>query len=248
MNTRPDLRASLEGLYRVFSIYPLSEYTDPCLHCHSIDDEAKLHSLPLRQLGIAELRDYAADALSVWGGVNDFKHFLPRIFELFVNSADPSLDLIDSEILFSKFRHGKWQSWPQAEQIAIKSFLHALWTEVLNDPPDTGSFMDIESWLCTIAQAEDDLSPYLSQWIEDSRSSASFALSSMLLGTGIAESSSTSRNAFWEGRDEQYVQVQNWTRTLPVIQKLKQALDTCDTPTCSSEFEAALGVLEAARQ
>jgi hypothetical protein len=70
----------------------------------------------------------------------------------------------------------------------------------------------------------------------------------MLLGTGIAESSSTSRNAFWEGRDEQYVQVQNWTRTLPVIQKLKQALDTCDTPTCSSEFEAALGVLEAARQ
>jgi hypothetical protein len=52
----------------------------------------------------------------------------------------------------------------------------------------------------------------------------------------------------WEGRDEQYVQVQNWTRTLSVIQKLKQALDTCDTPTCASEFETALGMLEAARR
>lgn len=248
MEMTPELRASVEGLYETFSMYSLPKYTDPCLHCHTVEDEAKLHSLPLRQLGVAELRDYAADALSVWGGVNDFKHFLPRIFELLVTLTDPALDLTDPEILFSKFKSGDWQSWPASEQVAVRTFLHALWAEVLNHPPEADSFTDVESWLCSIAQAEDDLSPYLTQWIEDPRSSASFALSSLLLGSGVARSNSAGRNAFWENREDQYVQVQTWTKTSEVFHKLRNARIKSDSSISASEFEAALGVIDGSRQ
>jgi len=96
MNTTPDCVHLLKALSSFFDI-PLSEYTDPCLHCHSSMTSQVAFSA-FTAVGIAELRDYAADALSVWGGVNDFKHFLPRISS-YCDSADPSLDLIDSEIL-----------------------------------------------------------------------------------------------------------------------------------------------------
>lgn len=54
-----ELADSVEGLYKAFAEYPLPAYTDPCLHCHTMDDEAKLRSKPLRELGLDELRDYA---------------------------------------------------------------------------------------------------------------------------------------------------------------------------------------------
>jgi hypothetical protein len=247
MENLPDIKEAIEGLYRAFSTYTLPTYTDPCLHCHTADDEAKLHSAPLRQLGVAELQDYAADALLDWGGVNDFKHFLPRIFELYVTLKDPGLELIDPEILFSKFRYGQWRMWPPHERDAVRTFLHALWAEVLSDPPEVGSYMDVESWLCTVAQAEDDLSPYFSQWIEDSRMSASFALSSLLLCGGVMGASSTVRNAFWENREEQYTQIRKWMMTPQVSQKLEQARVASDDPTSMDEFEAALGVIAANR-
>lgn len=243
MGNLMDLHDAIEGLYRAFSIYPLPSYTDPCLHCHSTDDEAKLHSLPLRELGTAELRDYAADALLVWGGVSDFKHFLPRIFELFVGADDPGLVLIDPEILFSKFRHGQWLTWPEGEQAAVRTFLMALWARVLCNPPEEGDFMDVESWLCTIAQAEDDLGPYLNLWIEVPSLSASFALSALLLSGGVTDSGKSNRNAFWGDREVQYEQVRTWAGSAHVVQRLQKARAEASNPKAADEFDAALGIL-----
>lgn len=242
-----DLHDAIEGLYGAFAIYPPPSYTDPCLHCHSTYDEAKLHSLPLRELGISELRDYAADALLVWGGVSDFKHFLPRIFELFVTVDDPGLALIDPEILFSKFRYGQWLTWPEGEQAAIRKFLMTLWKRVLSNSSEGGDIMDIESWLCTIAQAEDDLSPYLNLWIEDSTSSASFALSALLLSGGMTDPGRNNRNAFWGDREAQYRQVHTWANSAHVLQRLQRARAEANDPKSADEFEAALGILDPAR-
>ncbi len=121
-----------------------------------------------------------------------------------MTTADPYLDLCDPEIMFSKFKHGQWRTWPQSEQAAIESFLHALWAEVLRDPPEQASFVDVESWLCSLGQSEDDLSPYLSQWIDDERQPACLALSALLIGSAVAVPGKQGRNAFWDQRDEQY--------------------------------------------
>jgi hypothetical protein len=243
MELHPGLKASIDCLYQTFSAYLLPDYTDPCLHCHTIEDDSKLRSKPLHDLGVEELRDYIADALLVWGSVSDFKHFLPRIFELYVTVPDPASELIDPEMILSKFRYGQWRTWPHPEQLAIESFLQALWAQILNDPPQAGCFTDVESWLCAIAQAEDDLTPYLNQWIHNQNPSASFALSSMLLSSAVVRPGSTGRNAFWEDRDKQYVQVQDWIKTPDVLRKLEAARTTAPDSSSESEFEAAIQIL-----
>jgi hypothetical protein len=236
MGTPPSLNIAIQGLYEAFSRYPLRQFTDPCLHCHTLEDEAQLHLLPLRQLGAAELRKFAEDALLVWGEVSDFKHFLPRVFELYFDLENPAFEFTDPEILFSKFRHGDWLTWPAPEQNAVRTFLHAVWAEVLTDPPPIESFTDVQSWLCSIAQAEDDLKPYLVQWTEDPSESSSLALSWMLL-------SDAGRSPFWDRRDDQYDQVQQWKKSPPVAEKLMQSRDLAASETVKNEFEAALGCI-----
>ena len=183
---------------------------------------------------MAELNGFANDALSVWGSVSDFKHFLPRIFELYFSLTEPSFEFLAPEILFSKLRHGQWLDWPIQEQAAIRDLLHALWKEILEDPPSSISFTDVQSWLCSIAQAEDNLQPYFQSWIDDQRMSASFALSSLLL-------SGEGRNPFWDGREPQYAQLQNWQKSQAVIRKLEQAQACTKSTSAKSEFQAALG-------
>jgi hypothetical protein len=239
MNRSEALEEAIEGLYRAFSIYPLPKYTDPCLHCHSLDDESKLHDQPLRDLDLDHLRDYAVDALLVWGDEAVFKHFLPRIFELVATLPEPSLQLIDLEILFSKFRYGNWRTWPDDEQAAVERFLHSVWHEVLGDPPTEESYSDLESWICSIGQCEDDLSSYLHEWIEDERQSASLALSWLLLTSAVARTAKNGRNAFWDGRDNQYSQLQEWVKSPAVIQKLKVAEEGCADTELANEFAAA---------
>ena len=234
MENLPSLRVTIDGLYEAFSSYPLRDFTDPCLHCHTLEDEAELRSSPLRQLSAADLEDYAADALTVWGGVDDFKHFLPRIFDLYFSEGEPQFQFLDPEILFSKLRHSQWLTWKTQEQSAVRQLLQSLWHEILGDPPPSSSFTDVQGWLCSIAQAEDDLNPYLKAWLEDRRTSASFALSSMLL-------SDAGRNAFWDGRESQYAQLQNWRSSQGVITKLEDALASVESVSAKNEFAAALG-------
>jgi hypothetical protein len=237
-----ELQSAIDGLYRVFSCYPLPKFTDPCMHCHTLEDEAKLHVKPLRELDDEDLRDYMCDALLVWGDVETFKHFLPRLFELYVSTPNANSKLIDPEIMFSKFRHGNWRTWPAEEQEAVERFLHAMWKQLLNDPPTELEINDVEGWLCTIAQCEDDLHPYLNEWIEDNRASANLALSSLLLTSVVGRTESTGRNAFWEDRDAQYAQLNQWVKSEKVSKKLLAAENECDDPELAFEFAAARAI------
>jgi len=235
-----DVRTAVEGLYQAFSIYLRPEYTDPCLHCHSLDDDLKLRSSPLRDLSVSDLEDYAQDALLVWGSVNHFRYFLPRIFELYFHQSGPRFAYLDPEILFSKFRHGHWLDWPAEEQTAVRELLHAIWAKILDYPPASLSLTDLQSWICSIAQAEDDLNPYLRAWISDQRLSASLALASLLL-------SQSGRNPFWDGREAQYAQLQSWLESKTVVEKLQRALQLAESHSDKSQFEAALRTIGASR-
>jgi hypothetical protein len=239
-----DLGSAVERLYTTFASYPLPDSTDPCWHCHTEEDEAKLHSKSLRELGSEDLRTYAGDALLVWGDERVFKHFLPRIFELVLKLTNLTLELDNPEIIFSRLRYGNWRSWPAEEQKAIEDYLHACWHHVLGDPPSVEEFADIESWLCSIAQGEANLGPYLSQWLADSRLSASLALSSFLLSSTITHDNRQGRNAFWENCETQYQQLRAWVRTKPVAEKLKLAELAASGTELANEFASARWMCE----
>lgn len=122
----PALRSSIDSLYIVFSAYPLSAILDGCPCCVFDTDKDKIHSKPLRKLNGDDLSPYAFKAMSTWGNVNDFKHYLPRILDL-LSAEELPLDVF---IVTDKLDYAKWREWPQEEQHAIETFLYAWWIEL----------------------------------------------------------------------------------------------------------------------
>ena len=77
-----NLKISIESLYSIFSIYPFKSTMDGCPCCVSDSDKEKIHTKQLRELDGDDLSRYAFKAMTTWGDTDDFKHYLPRIFEL----------------------------------------------------------------------------------------------------------------------------------------------------------------------
>ena len=134
------LRDAMENLYRVFESYGLRPDTDACPCCHPAQEEQQLHVPLLRKLTTSNLRSYAMDALYVWGDEQDFKHFLPRIFELLKSSED--FDFVDPQTVFRKLVYqSHWRSWPRPAADAIASYFERLWEAAINsDPEDLGQW------------------------------------------------------------------------------------------------------------
>jgi hypothetical protein len=167
------LEDAIERLYMAFSGYPLPEDTMPCGCCHPPGANELLHAEPLRKLEWKHLSGYADAALLVWGDLDCFKHFLPRIFDLLLNAGEwPNSPT--PERVFKGFHYGEWRTWPQEEKAAVESMLRAIWETVRSNPPIEGGYIDVDQWLCSISQCENDLGPYLVQWMEDERLSASW--------------------------------------------------------------------------
>lgn len=47
------------------------------------------------------------DAVYTWGTADDFKHFLPRLFELLVTDSDA---FVDTAAVFAKLNYESWSS------------------------------------------------------------------------------------------------------------------------------------------
>jgi len=214
MNSSSDVRlgAAIEELYRTFSCYRLPKHLTGCAHCVSDADHALLYSKRLRLLGPKELSRFAFKAMTTWGGADDFRHFLPRIFELI--AADGGRDWIDPEVVFGKLPYGDWLRWPEHERQALSSFFEALWSNVLGHFPHP---FDADSFLCCLGHALADLTRFLNSWqISESMTSAQhFAcfVEHNSLGLNPAKNKVWSlRNAWWTHRATPANQVADWLR------------------------------------
>jgi hypothetical protein len=202
----PQLAESVEALYASFNRYPLHADTHACPCCHRPEQEWLLHSKPLRQLDASQLQLFAFDAILVWGDITDFKHFLPRIFELMSTLDAPTLDMSDPAIIYGKLGYGDWLNWPQTEVTAVRHYLMSLWQAVLQSDP---AHCDAEDWLCGISQAEEDLSSYLAAWSDGDSTHAARHLAILLTEHAFVQVDARPRN-FWAQRKEQFDQVRRW--------------------------------------
>lgn len=120
-NTTEDLLT--ERLYRVFSRYPFPSGMEGCPCCVSGEHLRLLRSKPLRRLGSEELSRYVFKAMTTWGTEDDFKYYLPRIFELYISGWDNT----DTFLVLDKLLYGQWQKWPEEEQEAIRDYILNWW-------------------------------------------------------------------------------------------------------------------------
>jgi hypothetical protein len=97
----------------------------------SASNKAEVTHRALRELTQDDLGLYAGKAMTTWGTVEDFKHFLPRLFEL--TAAFQAL--YEEYVVLNKLDYGQWRSWPPAEIAAVERYLLALWDVVLVSEP-----------------------------------------------------------------------------------------------------------------
>lgn len=160
LTSRTKLEQALENLYLTFREYALRPHIEACEHCTDEADQQVLRSKPLRELSASDLSHFANDAINLFGNTYDFKHFLPRLFELLASDGD---EWIDPHILLSKLRYADWHTWPISEQTVVAKYLEVFWLMLLSTFP---ARWDTDTCLCAIAQAAEDMTPFLRVWIE----------------------------------------------------------------------------------
>jgi hypothetical protein len=240
----PELVQAIEELYSAFESYRLRANTDPCPCCHSPEDGSRIRAKVLRKLGHEDLGKYATDALYTWGSGDDFKHFLPRIFEL-LTLPEPKRGFVDAHAVFVKLTYeshdsNSWRTWPPSEQQAISNYFHAVWDAVLDSDHEDLMYGGAYDWICAIAQAEHDLSPYLDQWLSASSVNAHRNLALMISQEGLPNLSKPGPG-YWERRREQWEQLVNWLRQPKVRRKLETGIEKwTDSPFGPELFDAAI--------
>jgi hypothetical protein len=181
---------------------------------------ALLYARPLQELSAVDLEKYAFKAMTTWGDSDDFKHFLPRIFELLTVPPEDTL-AVEPEIAIGKLAYARWKEWPENEQVAIVNFLKAWMHWRLVSKFNHYSNRRVSNCLESIAIVEENFAPYLAIWRVDF-----FALKQARLNT--AAFLDFSQEALYEGRfawtanPTQAGQVINWLlepEVLPLMEK-----------------------------
>lgn len=150
-----ELKIAKENLYSTFSEYPFKSTIEGCPCCVSDSDKSTLHSKPLRELEDEDLSRFAFKAMTTWGDVNDYKYYLPRIFEL----ASQRKLIVDTFVILRKLEYAKWKQWEPKEQKAINEFLIAWWNYDVNN----ANYFDSEI-LIEIHKLIPDIKLMLNQW------------------------------------------------------------------------------------
>jgi hypothetical protein len=208
------LRDAIEKLYDVFAVYPLKAPIIGCSHCTTPDEYARLESKPLRELTTDDLGKYAFNVLYTCGSIDDFKHFLPRLFELIAWHGD--VGFTDPQIVFGKLPYSisKGETWSDAEQRAIESFCLAWWRATLDNYEDRGEPSDAAiSCLTSIGRIIDDLGDYLRIWREDRSVSALRHLADFAFWRVFSDNHQLNNgnlSAYWERNSSQSQQVIGW--------------------------------------
>ncbi|MEM9187748.1 MAG: hypothetical protein AAGF12_01130 [Myxococcota bacterium] len=116
---------AIDAMYRTFARYRRSDAPSGCPCCVSAQDQGQLRGT-LRTLTSEQLGRFAFKAMTTWGDVDDYKYYLPRIFELARDEPSACPIGLSPWLMGSKLRYGNWKEWPSSEQAAVYDGFGAL--------------------------------------------------------------------------------------------------------------------------
>jgi hypothetical protein len=214
----PPLPAAIATLYSTFARYRADD-----LSCCDFPDDLPLNlhlrSTPLDRLGPSDLHRYAWKAMTTWGTTDNFKHFLPRLFEILAQDGPIYQD--DPEVLLGKLAYAHWQTWPAAERAAVEDFLWSLWRHLRQTYPYD---LSADSFLCGLGACVNDLTPWLTEWEHDTTLPSAMHLAD-LVATNVDHALNKKyfrpgpANPFWQNAPSRAPQVWEW---LTAPQRLAQ--------------------------
>jgi hypothetical protein len=203
------MQAVIAELYSVFKPYRLGDDFSGCSHCVSERESRELAAIRLRDLQAADLNRYSFKAMTTWGTVRDFKHFLPRLLEL---AAEDLLQLEFPETLFGKLTYGKWHSWTRREREVVQSFFDAFWLQQFNRPFHFPGDERVTIALDCLAQVCDSLQPFLDVWPAQQSESAAYHLAQLITHGGY-EVLTTGTFPLWAQPKPHGLEIAQWLAT-----------------------------------
>jgi len=217
---------AIDALYPAFGTVPKPAAIDACPCCFDAGEAAELLAYTeLRTIPSEALQSYAAAVLFTIGSPADLRYYLPRILEI---GCGDGFGWPDLESVLSRLSRANYTTWAEAERDAVAELLAAVWDQTLSR---SGRYADVGTMLCGLANAEQDLQPYLISWT--SRLSESGAATQLheFLQEEIRWKRNRERlvNAFWSGRGVQEQQVLDWLHSdllrLAVVAAVESADD-----------------------
>ncbi len=170
------LEHSIEKLYEVFGEYNAEDMNGSPLYEDLEDWNNEILSGPLRELNQKSLSRFTGKAITTWGSVNDYKHFLPRIFELTAELRTP----YEVWIAFDKLSIAEWQYWVEEERNSILEFMLSLWINILNDNSEKAE-VEFKDYFSSIANYYPEFTEILKIWSETESKAAMKHLSTYII-------------------------------------------------------------------
>jgi len=216
-----DLRVAdarvVERLYDTFAGYQLPIHIDYCTYCDTADYEQSLHG-DLRSLPAELVDKYVWDAIHHTGNEEDFKHFLPRVYELLAQGALP---FADAEMTLGRLGQAGWADWVEVEREVVIALLDSIWDDAMRlpDPP-----VDIDSLGCGLGLAFAGLPPQRVHWREDDRPLARRRLVEFVLANAEELRKRRLRSAWWSEYEEVVESVVGWVTAPETSEHLTESL------------------------
>ncbi len=174
--------------------------------------------------------------MMTWGDEEDFKHFLPRIFEILTTADFPSTCI---EVVYRHLALANLDTWAAREQAAVMDYLHAKWHVTIGEFP---SLHTPEAVLCAIAPAVADLRPFLEQWRLAEGDAPVRQLAEFLWNGGVLT------DAFWSSDQRaQQQQIHAWLASDAVHDWLEAAFFAATSSEAETKLSYAVTVLESLR-
>lgn len=173
---------------------------------------------------VADVQEYASAALTTVGSVEDYKHFLPHLLFLAVESG-----LIEPEIIALKLGYADWRAWPKDEQQTLEElFLQACVNAFKQHTDD-----DVAArWLTSLAILDMDLDRLRAGISTVNTDCCALQLADLLLSETLFASDPFERG-YWEDVSEHIVQeTRSWLlgeetrRLLQIVKSRTRSKDT----------------------
>ena len=219
----------IEQLYRVFSRYALPARMVFCDYCDTAEYEESLHA-ELSTMPAELVDKYTWDAMHHTGNQLDFRHFVPRIYQLLWRDELP---FADPEMVIGRLAHADWQDWSAAEHDSVRGVLDGLWDDAMRRqaPP-----VDIDSLVCGLGLAFRGVPPHVENWTTDNRPLAAPRLVEFVLANASELPEQRLGDPWWEQGREAMEALVTWLLTPRVAAFLRASAEaTQDTHPETSE-------------
>jgi hypothetical protein len=203
---------ALTNVYTAFAGVPKPAQIPACPCCLNAAQVCALLDTPLRHLTPEQLTPYGSAVLLTSGSVADFKYFLPRILDI---SLHERFWCPDREVILGKLTLADWKSWPRTEIQPLLTLFEAAFDEAV--VADDG--WDVDSWLCALALARIDVTPYLRKLME---ATALAALIGFIERNWSHLAKGKLSNAFWKDHKAEAAPIVRWAKS-PEVEAVVQA-------------------------